>query len=65
MQNLSVVHTVMLAGLFLFVAGGVLAAMLLFAPRNLQRRLQQASGASVAVGAAGAGADDAGAPGPR
>ncbi|AOJ77216.1 type II secretion system F family protein [Burkholderia ubonensis] len=65
MQNLSVVHTVMLAGLFLFVAGGVLVAMLLFVPRNMQRRLQQASGASVAVGAAGAGADDAGAPGPR
>lgn len=42
MQNLSVVHAVMLGGLFLFVAGGALAAMLLFAPRNIQRRIQQA-----------------------
>ena len=59
MQNLSVVHTVMLAGLFIFVAGGVLVAMLLFAPRNMERRIQQASGASVGIGA-GAGAGDGG-----
>ncbi|AIO37498.1 type II secretion system (T2SS), F family protein [Burkholderia cenocepacia] len=54
MQNLSVVHTVMLAGLFIFVAGGVLVAMLLFAPRSMQRRLQQASG-GIGVGADGGG----------
>jgi len=57
MQNLSVVHTVMLAGLFIFVAGGVLVAMLLFAPRNIERRIQQASGASVGIGT---GANDGG-----
>ncbi|MDP9585675.1 UNVERIFIED_ORG: tight adherence protein C [Burkholderia contaminans] len=57
MQNLNVVHTVMLAGLFVFVAGGVLVAMLLFAPRSMQRRIQQASGAGVgvAIGADGGG----------
>ncbi|AOK06566.1 type II secretion system F family protein [Burkholderia sp. AU28942] len=59
MQNLSVVHTVMLAGLFIFVAGGVLVAMLLFAPRSMQRRLQQASGGI------GVGADGGGNAGPR
>ncbi|WP_423396126.1 type II secretion system F family protein [Burkholderia sp. LMG 21824] len=50
MPNLSVVHAVMLGGLFLFVAGGALVAMLLFAPRNIQRRIQQAGGAGVASG---------------
>ena len=55
MQNLNVVHTVMLAGLFLFVAGGALVAMLLFAPRSMERRIQQASGATVGIGA---GMDD-------
>ena len=44
MQNLSVVQAVMLGGLFLFVAGGALVAMLLFAPRSIQRRVQQAGG---------------------
>ncbi|MGR3911242.1 type II secretion system F family protein [Burkholderia sp. SR8] len=57
MQNLSVVHTVMLAGLFIFVAGGVLVAMLLFAPRSMQRRLQQASGASGGIGIGADGGD--------
>ncbi|HIH2656627.1 TPA: type II secretion system F family protein, partial [Burkholderia cenocepacia] len=45
MQNLSVVQAVMLGGLFIFVAGGVLVAMLLFAPRSIQRRIEQAGGA--------------------
>ncbi|WP_269504985.1 type II secretion system F family protein [Burkholderia sp. IMCC1007] len=62
MQNLSVVHTVMLAGLFIFVAGGVLVAMLVFAPRNMQRRIQQAGGAAVGVGI---GASDGGESTPR
>lgn len=57
MQNLSVVHTVMLAGLFIFVAGGVLVAMLLFAPRSMQRRIQQAGGAGVGVGIGTDGGD--------
>ncbi|MCA3873368.1 MAG: type II secretion system F family protein, partial [Burkholderia sp.] len=56
MQNLSVIQAVILGGLFIFVAGGVLIAMLLFAPRSIQRRLQQAGG--TAVGGAGAGAGD-------
>ncbi|AOJ27245.1 type II secretion system F family protein [Burkholderia seminalis] len=61
MQNLSVVQAVMLGGLFIFVAGGVLVAMLLFAPRNLQRRIQQAGGAgagAVAGPGTGTGGDD-------
>lgn len=59
MQNLSVVQAVMLGGLFIFVAGGVLVAMLLFAPRSIQRRLQQAGGAGAgATGAAGTGDGD-------
>jgi len=62
MQNLSVVHTVMLAGLFIFVAGGALVAMLLFVPRNMQRRIQQAGGATVGVGI---GAGDGGESTPR
>ncbi|RQZ10105.1 type II secretion system F family protein [Burkholderia sp. Bp9031] len=62
MQNLSVVHAVMLAGLFIFVAGGVLVAMLLFAPRDMQRRIQQAGGTGV-VG--GMGAADGGDSAPR
>lgn len=57
MQNLSVVHTVMLAGLFIFVAGGVLVALLLFAPRSMQRRIQQAGGAGVGVGIGTDGGD--------
>ncbi|KAB0636601.1 type II secretion system F family protein [Burkholderia latens] len=64
MQNLNVVQTVMLAGLFIFVAGGVLVAMLLFAPRNMQRRIQQASGASAGIGG-GVGVGDNGEPAPR
>ncbi|HDR9586664.1 type II secretion system F family protein [Burkholderia stabilis] len=51
MQNLSVVQAVILGGLFIFVAGGVLVAMLLFAPRSIQRRLQQAGGAGAGTGA--------------
>lgn len=62
MQNLNVVQAVMLGGLFVFVAGGAFAAMLLFAPRNIQRRLQQAGGASAA---ADAGVGDAGEPAAR
>ncbi|MBN3799029.1 type II secretion system F family protein [Burkholderia sp. Ac-20392] len=59
MQNLSVVQAVMLGGLFIFVAGGVLIGMLLFAPRSIQRRLQQAGGAGAgATGAAGTGDGD-------
>ncbi|VWB83911.1 type II secretion system protein [Burkholderia lata] len=56
MQNLSVAHAVMLGGLFLLVAGGALVAMLLFAPRNIQRRIQQAGGAGAGV-ASGDGDD--------
>ncbi|MDS0795931.1 type II secretion system F family protein [Burkholderia pseudomultivorans] len=55
MQNLNVLQLVMLGGLFVCVAGGVLAAMLLLAPRGLQRRIQQAGGASVGIGAGAAG----------
>ncbi|PFH20358.1 MULTISPECIES: type II secretion system F family protein [Burkholderia] len=55
MQNLSVIQTVMLGGLFVFVTGGVLVAMLLFAPRNLQRRIEQAGGASAGVAVGGGG----------
>ncbi|HIH2749618.1 type II secretion system F family protein [Burkholderia aenigmatica] len=58
MQNLSVVHAVMLGGLFLFVAGGALAAMLLFAPRNIQRRIQQAGGAGAGAGVGPGDGDD-------
>lgn len=59
MQNLNVVQAVMLGGLFIFVAGGVLVAMLLFAPRSIQRRLQQAGGAGGGAGAvAGPGDGD-------
>ncbi|CAI8698265.1 type II secretion system F family protein [Burkholderia cepacia] len=59
MQNLNVVQAVMLGGLFIFVAGGVLVAMLLFAPRSIQRRLQQAGGAGAGAGAvAGPGDGD-------
>ncbi|WP_175719568.1 type II secretion system F family protein [Burkholderia anthina] len=55
MQNLNVVQTVMLAGLFIFVTGGVLVAMLLFAPRNMQRRIEQAGGAGAGVAVGGGG----------
>ncbi|WP_175837843.1 type II secretion system F family protein [Burkholderia anthina] len=55
MQNLSVIQTVMLGGLFVFVTGGVLVAMLLFAPRNMQRRIEQAGGASGGVVVGGGG----------
>ncbi|MFJ1211636.1 type II secretion system F family protein [Burkholderia pyrrocinia] len=59
MQNLNVGQAVMLGGLFIFVAGGVLIAMLLFAPRSIQRRLQQAGGAGGNAGAvAGPGDGD-------
>ncbi|WP_396333772.1 type II secretion system F family protein [Burkholderia anthina] len=58
MQNLSVIQTVMLGGLFVFVTGGVLVAMLLFAPRNMQRRIEQAGGASAGV-VVGGGGDEA------
>ncbi|WP_175687718.1 type II secretion system F family protein [Burkholderia anthina] len=55
MQNLSVIQTVMLGGLFVFVTGGALVAMLLFAPRNMQRRIEQAGGASAGVAVGGGG----------
>ncbi|RQZ26855.1 type II secretion system F family protein [Burkholderia sp. Bp9017] len=55
MQNLSVVETVMLVGLFIFVTGGAFVAMLLFAPRNMERRIQQAGGASAGIGIADGG----------
>lgn len=58
MQNLNVVQAVMLGGLFIFVAGGVLVAMLLFAPRSIQRRLQQAGGAGGSAGAVAGEGDD-------
>jgi len=58
MQNLNVVQAVMLGGLFVFVVGGVLVAMLLFAPRSIQRRLQQAGGADTGAGAAAGLGDD-------
>ncbi|CAB3772977.1 type II secretion system protein [Burkholderia sp. MSh2] len=59
MQNLSVVQAVMLGGLFIFVSGGALVAMLLFAPRSIQRRVRQAGGAGAGAAAvAGSGPGD-------
>ncbi|MCM3774367.1 hypothetical protein M3225_28835, partial [Priestia aryabhattai] len=58
MQNLSVVQAVMLGGLFIFVAGGVLVAMLLFAPRSIQRRIEQAGGAGAGAIAGPGDGDD-------
>ncbi|WP_179400631.1 type II secretion system F family protein [Burkholderia guangdongensis] len=57
MQNLNMMQILLLGGLFVLVFGGALVAMLVFAPRNMQRRIQQAGGAAT-IGA-GSGMDDA------
>lgn len=44
MQNLNVMQILLLAGLFAVVFAGALVALLVFVPRNLERRLQQAGG---------------------
>lgn len=49
MQNLNVMQILLLAGLFAVVFAGALVALLVFVPRNLERRLQQACGGTVAL----------------
>jgi tight adherence protein C len=44
MQSPNVMHVLLLVGLFAFVSAGVLSAMLLFSPRDMRRRIEQAGG---------------------
>ena len=57
MDNLNVTQIVVLAGLFAIVFAGALVAMLVLVPRNMQRRILQASGGAAALGGGGAPAD--------
>lgn len=51
MENLNVMHILLLLGLFAIVVAGVMATWLAFAPRGLARRLEQIGGAgAVAAG---------------
>ncbi|KVS46706.1 type II secretion system F family protein [Burkholderia ubonensis] len=50
MQNLNLMQILMLGGLFAAVFAGALVALLVFVPRNMQRRLQQAGGGTVTLG---------------
>lgn len=59
MQNLNVMQILLLAGLFAVVFAGALVALLVFVPRNLERRLQQAGGGTVALGNGNTPADGA------
>lgn len=47
MQTLDSMHMLLLAGLFAVVFGAVFAAMLLFSPRDMRRRIEQAGGANL------------------
>ncbi|CAN0626894.1 tight adherence protein C [Burkholderia multivorans] len=57
MDNLNVTQIVILAGLFAIVFASALVAMLVLVPRNMQRRILQASGGAAVLGAGGAPAD--------
>ncbi|KVD53949.1 type II secretion system F family protein [Burkholderia ubonensis] len=50
MQNLNLMQILMLGGLFAAVFAGALVALLVFVPRNMQRRVQQAGGSAVTLG---------------
>ncbi|KVC73413.1 type II secretion system F family protein [Burkholderia ubonensis] len=50
MQNLNLMQILMLGGLFAAVFAGALVALLVFVPRNMQRRMQQAGGGAVTLG---------------
>ncbi|KVO30394.1 type II secretion system protein [Burkholderia ubonensis] len=50
MQNLNLMQILMLGGLFAAVFAGALVALLVFVPRNMQRRMQQAGGSAVTLG---------------
>ncbi|PAJ78871.1 type II secretion system F family protein [Burkholderia ubonensis] len=50
MQNLNLMQILMLGGLFAAVFAGALVALLVFVPRNMQRRMQQAGGGTVTLG---------------
>ncbi|MFM0413016.1 type II secretion system F family protein [Paraburkholderia aromaticivorans] len=49
MQTLDSMHMLLLAGLFALVFGAVFAAMLLFSPRDMRRRIEQAGGANLPI----------------
>ncbi|KVT71763.1 type II secretion system protein [Burkholderia ubonensis] len=53
MQNLNLMQILMLGGLFAAVFAGALVALLVFVPRNMQRRMQQAGGGAVTLGDGG------------
>lgn len=59
MQNLNLMQILLLGGLFAIVFAGALVALLVFVPRNMQRRLQQAGGGTVAFGDGGSPSDAA------
>jgi tight adherence protein C len=48
MESSNAMNVVLLVGLFAFVFAGVLGAMLLFAPRDMRRRVEQAGGTAPA-----------------
>ncbi|KVM70187.1 type II secretion system F family protein [Burkholderia ubonensis] len=50
MQILNLMQILMLGGLFAAVFAGALVALLVFVPRNMQRRMQQAGGGAVTLG---------------
>lgn len=58
MQSSNAMNVLLLIGLFAFVFAGTLGAMLLFVPRNLRQRIEQAGGARItpSAGAGGPGA---------
>lgn len=47
MQTLDSMHMLLLAGLFAVVFGAVFGAMLLFSPRDMRRRIEQAGGTNL------------------
>ncbi|KAA1014413.1 type II secretion system F family protein [Paraburkholderia panacisoli] len=49
MQTLDSMHMLLLVGLFAVVFGAVFAAMLLFSPRDMRRRIEQAGGANLPI----------------
>src|SRR5258705_13886487 len=49
METLNSTHMLLLTGLFAAVFGGVVALMWWLAPRDLQRRIEQAGGVSVSL----------------
>ncbi len=58
MLTLDSMHMMLLVGLFAVVFGAAFAAMLLFSPRDMRRRIEQAGGTNTAPAAASPERDD-------